>query len=119
MSSHRLTRLAGAASAAWGLVLVAKPNAVYARVSGHPGSSVELTATRVLGLRYLAQSMLQLARPGSGVKLLTAIDLTHSVSMGALALRSPAHRRAATVSMLAAAAIATAGVLADGAGSRS
>lgn len=119
MTSRRATRLVGVASAAWGIVLLAKGDTLYARVSGHQGSSVDVTATRVLGLRYAAQSILQLARPGTGAKLLSAIDFTHSISMGALAARSPAHRRVATLSMVAAAAIGTVGLLAERDGSRS
>lgn len=88
-------------------------------MSGRPGSTVDVTAVRILGLRYAAQSILQLGRPGHGSRLLTAIDFTHSASMGALAARSSSHRRAATVSMVAAAAIGTAGLLADRGGSRS
>lgn len=119
MTSHRVTRLVGVASAAWGLALLAKGDALYTAVSGHRGSPVDVTAVRILGLRYAAQSILQLVRPGHGVKMLSAIDFTHGLSMGALATRSPVHRRPATVSMIAAAAIGAAGLLADRDGSRS
>lgn len=119
MTSHRPTRLVGVASAAWGIALLAWGDTLYASVSGHRGSSIDVTAVRILGLRYAAQSILQLVRPGHGVKLLSAIDFTHGASMAALAARSTAHRRAATVSMVAAAAIGAAGLLADRDGSRS
>lgn len=119
MTPRRLTRLVGVVSAAWGIALVAKGDTLYASVSGHPGTSVDVAAVRILGLRYAAQSILQLRGPGHGVKLLSAIDFIHSVSMGALAAGSPKHRRAATVSMVTAMAIGAAGLLADRGGSRS
>ncbi|MGI8695726.1 MAG: hypothetical protein ACR2JQ_03620, partial [Mycobacteriales bacterium] len=74
---------------------------------------------RVLGARQAVQGIAQIARPRRGVLLGGAvIDVVHAVSMVALAVLDPRHRRLASTSAAAAIGSAALGVAGAPAGRR-
>ena len=90
-----------------GLVLLGRPTALG-------GGSSEITppaaVVRLLGGRYAAQGLIQLANRGD--RVLTAsvvVDATHLLTMVVAAQRYPQFRRAATISGAVAAVAALAG----------
>jgi hypothetical protein len=101
------TRALSALGAGAGLALLLRPERVVERLS--PGFPRErLWLARLLGGRLLVQHGAVLARPGRAtVRLGTAIDLLHAVSMVAF-VASPRYGRAARVSGGLAAAYAAA-----------
>jgi len=102
-------RRAGAlAQAATGTVLLTRPEALVALVSGtgaHPANWI----VRVLGARMAAQGCVVAARPGR-VLLLggAAVDAVHAASMALVARAEPRYRRPAIASALAATLFAAA-----------
>ena len=96
-TAQRWARLLAGLGAASGAVLLARPEQVVARLCPEfPRSRRWLV--RVLGARLLAQHGAVLAVPGRDVvRLGSAVDLVHAVSMVPL-LRSPRYGRAARIS---------------------
>jgi hypothetical protein len=91
------SRLIGAATVALGLVLVTGPEAVAKTVAGR--SSPKVAVVRLLGVRYLAQGVAQLARPRASVLAISAVvDVLHAASMFGLAAEHAEYRRPALLS---------------------
>lgn len=110
--SGRLVRMSGTLGAAWGgLLVVSGPRIWRALTGARPTESDELL-TRALGARHVAQGIFQAAAPMRGRRLLAAVDVTHAVSMVALATGDRSRRRPALVS--AAVAVASAWALLRG-----
>jgi hypothetical protein len=105
MSGHRSTttvpRLIGAGSLLIGVTLLAAPGRTCDFVTDTGARPTGWT--RLLGARYLAQGVAQLGWPQSAVlRASAAVDGLHALSMFGLAAASPAYRRLATVSAVAA-----------------
>lgn len=92
-------------------VLLAQPPAVLRVIAG--GHDVPPSwIVRVLGIRTLAQGLVDSIRPSRRLlRVGVAVDLTHAASMLAAARVWPAYRRAALTSAGSAAASAIVGVL--------
>lgn len=75
------------------------------RLTRTPPSGPALTLTRVLGARYTAQGILDLAVPHDR-RLDAAVEVLHAASMLALARPGRAHARLALISAGVAAALA-------------
>lgn len=105
---HRALAAANFAQAA---VLLAQPPAVLRVIVGDhdvPPSWI----VRVLGIRTLAQGLVESLRPSRRLlRVGVAVDLTHAASMLAAARVWPAYRRVALTSAGSAAASAIVGVL--------
>jgi hypothetical protein len=101
-SATVIPRLMGVGSVIAGMTLIAAPDGVCAYVSDtgvRPAGVV-----RLLGVRYVVQGAAQLGWPRPAVlRGSAAVDGLHAASMVALAAASPAHRRLASVSAVAAA----------------
>jgi len=83
--------------AGWGAALVAAPRLVLGSV-GAGGGDDEVVATRVAGFRHLSECLAQGVIGGSVRAWERRVDSLHALSMVAIAVRSPRHRRAALVS---------------------
>ena len=82
----------GAARAAYGAVLLARPGVVLRPIGDEPTDRRSHRVARLLGLRQLAQAGATAGRPGAAVLVVGAeVDLAHVVSM--LALAAVDHRR--------------------------
>ncbi len=92
-----LPRVAGAGSLAWGAVLLARGDRVWAMVEGRDPDVVEELGIRTLGGRHLLQGATQLVAPRRTARVAVAVDVLHAATMGALAVASPTRRRAALV----------------------
>jgi hypothetical protein len=104
-------RLVAAATGAWGLALVLRPDEVLALAVPRAGRPPR-RLVRVLGLRYCVQAAVVLAAPArSTVGLAAGADALHALSMVAAAVHWPRHRRATALSAGVATAAATAEVL--------
>jgi len=101
-------RAAPLAQAATGAVLLTRPEALVALVSGsgaHPANWI----VRVLGARMTAQGCVAVARPRRGLLLAgAAVDALHAASMVLIARAEPSYRRPAIASAVAAAVFAVA-----------
>lgn len=101
-----------AARALWGLTLLVAPGAVLRDL---PHERVDVAArlfARLLGARHLAEAAVLGRRHSAGWILGgAAVDTTHAATMAALAFVRPERRLLATANALAAAAMATAGVV--------
>jgi hypothetical protein len=108
---RRRHRALAAAYLAQAAVLLAQPPAVLrVIVGGHdvPPSWI----VRVLGIRTLAQGLVEITRPNRRLlRVGVAVDLTHAASMLAAARVWPAYRRAALISAGSAAVSAIVGGL--------
>ena len=94
---RRLTRLLAGTGAAWGLVLLARPDQVVGLLCPELPRS-RRWAVRLLGARLLVQHAAVLAVPEPPVvRAGSAVDLVHAASMVPLA-RSVPYRRAAVIS---------------------
>lgn len=90
--------LAGA-RAAWGATLMLAPQAILQHCGDPPGRTIRLGA-RALGLRELAEAVLQLRyRSRKAARAYRAVDLSHGATMALLAARKPEYRTAALVSL--------------------
>ena len=104
-------RLIGASSAALGVILLATPGRVCDYVSDNGARPTGWV--RLLGARYLAQGVAQVAWPRPAVLQASAVvDSLHALSMVALAAASPTYRRSASISASVAIGGATANALA-------
>jgi hypothetical protein len=105
-------RSASAVLAAWGVVLVARPEAVVRAVA--PGQASPPTwLVRLLGARLVVQHAAVFAVPRRGPVLAgAAVDVLHASSMAGVAALAPNHRRSALVSGSTSAASAAVGLLA-------
>ncbi len=104
-------RLIGATSAALGVILLATPGRVCDYVSDNGARPTGWV--RLLGARYLAQGVAQVAWPEPAVlQASAAVDTLHALSMVALAAVSPTYRRSASLSASVAFAGASANALA-------
>ncbi len=92
-----LPRLAGAGGLAWGALLLARGDHVWAVLEGRDPDAVEELGIRALGGRHLLQGVAQLAAPRATGGLVVAVDVLHAATMGVLAAASPTRRRAALV----------------------
>jgi hypothetical protein len=93
--------------------MLAAPGRVRDYVS-HDGA-LSTGWVRLLGARYLAQGVAQIAWPRPAVLQASAVvDGLHALSMVALAAASPTYRRSASFSASVAFACATANALAGG-----
>ncbi|HEV7727565.1 MAG TPA: hypothetical protein VGO74_11620 [Modestobacter sp.] len=105
---RRAPRTLAAAHGAVGLLLLARPDDVVARLAPGPERPPRWLV-RLLGARRLVQAAVTVAAPTRGVLLLGAgTDTLHALSMVAAALRWPGLRRAASISATAATAAAAA-----------
>lgn len=109
----RRVRPLGLAGVAWGVLLLARGDAVFRSVQARPPSSAERAALVALGFRHTGQGLLQLAVPRHLHRTWVGVDLLHAVSMLAVAWAAPSRRRAAVTSaalaLLGAAAAGSAG----------
>lgn len=98
--------------AAYGAVVLARPDRVLRLYSGRPAHPPDTAVLRVLGARHLLQAAAT-ARPAGATALLTgaAVDTAHALSMTALGLTDRPRRRAALIDAAVAGSFATAGVL--------
>ncbi len=96
------TRALGAARGLWGLICLLRPDEV-ARVAGSRPDRHATMFTRVLGGRELLQAAATAATPTVNVvRVGIAVDLTHALTMAALARTDPIRRRPALLNALAA-----------------
>lgn len=99
-----LVLLVGVLDVAVGAALVARPDAVAAAVSNRAEPAAGWI--RLLGVRHLAQGVVELGWPRAGIMAGSAgVDALHGLSMIALASIKPEYRQPALVS----AGLATAG----------
>jgi hypothetical protein len=109
-SATTVPRLIGAASAVLGMTLVAIPGRIRDQVS--VGGSLPAGWVRLLGARYLAQGLAEIARPQPAVLEASAVvDGLHALSMVALFAAAPTYRRSASLSVVVATAMATANIV--------
>jgi hypothetical protein len=108
---RRRHRALAAAYLVQAVVLLAQPPAVLRVIAG--GQDVPPSwIVRVLGIRTLAQGLVEITRPSRRLlRVGVAVDLTHAASMLAVARVWPAYRRAALTSAGSTAASAIVGVL--------
>lgn len=110
-TGRALTRLVSAATAAWGLALLIRPDDV-SRAVGAADPLPPAWIARVLGARLVVQHAVVLAVPERRVVAAGGVvDLLHALSMVPVAVLWPEHRRAAVVSAASAAAPAALGLL--------
>jgi hypothetical protein len=104
-------QLIGASNAALGVILLATPSRVGDYVSDNDVPPIGWV--RLLGARYVAQGVAQVAWPRPAVlHAAVVVDSLHALSMVALAAASPTYRRSASFSAAVAIGGATANVLA-------
>lgn len=105
-----LGRLLGVCQLAVGVALTVRPEQTAASAAGPHGRAVPAWLVRTLGVRSLVQGVVTIVRPHSTVLTVGAlVDATHAASMIPVVAFSPPHRRAASVSAVAAAISAVVG----------
>ncbi len=99
-----------AARACYGAALLSAPGLALGLVTGQAPSARARAVVRILGARHLAQAVLTMWRPRRTVLAAGAgIDGCHAASMLALAVASPALRRAGLADAVAAGAFTATG----------
>lgn len=99
----RRARLLGLCQLGVGLPLTLRPEQVAAYAAGPRGQAAPDWLVRILGLRSLVQGAATIARPTTGVLAVGAlVDATHAASMAPVILLGSRHRRAASLSAVAA-----------------
>ncbi len=107
MSPEGARTLLAVATTGTGLALLARPTALG---GGSSAATPPSAVVRLLGSRYAAQGLVQLANRGDRVLTASvAIDATHLLTMVVAAQHYPRFRRAATLSGAVAAVAALAG----------
>lgn len=83
----------------WGLLLLLAPRTgLLLGGAPDPGSTTALV--RVLGLRHVVAGLALAAAPSPTTRRwCAAVDATHALTMVGLAVRKPAYRRAAVISL--------------------
>lgn len=100
----RRARLLGVYQLGVGVPLALCPRQVAVHAAGSHGQAAPAWLVRVLGMRSLIQGVVTISRPTSTVLVVGAlVDATHAASMAPLIAVAPRHRRAASLSALAAA----------------
>jgi hypothetical protein len=79
------TRLVGMAGAGWGIVLIIRGDQLWERLTGRAPSVAEHRVIRLLAARHVGQGMVQAVAPHHFQRLWTFVDVTHAVTMAALA----------------------------------
>jgi hypothetical protein len=97
-TSDRLVRITGIGSAVWGAALLVRGRQVWGLVDHRPPTEADLAAVRFLGARHLAEGVTQAVLPHRFQELYARIDLTHALSMIALAAADERRRRPALAS---------------------
>lgn len=92
-----LPRVAGLGGLAWGAVLLARGPQVWRAVESRPPDEVEVLGTQVLGVRHVAQGLVQVVAPRASSGVVVVVDVLHAATMGWLAAASASRRRAALV----------------------
>lgn len=106
-------RLLGVAELGFGCWLSLRPQQAAAWAAGPTGRPAAGWLVRVLGCRSLVQGAVSTARPSRTVLLSgELVDALHATSMLAVIICWSRYRRTATLSAIAAAASALAGILA-------
>mgnify|MGYP001545637667 CR=1 FL=1 len=96
-----------------GALLLAAPRGLLDRLARRPVDVGERRVARLLGFRNLVQCAVVVRKHDRAWLLAGAVvDVTHALSMIALALARPRHRRLANASALTASAAAIAGIAA-------
>lgn len=99
----RRARLLGLCQLGAGLSLTLRPRQVAAYAAGPRGQAAPTWLVRILGVRSLVQGTATIARPTSGVLAVGAlVDATHAASMAPVIVLGSCHRRAASLSAVAA-----------------
>lgn len=83
----------------WGLLLLLAPRTglLFGRA---PDTGPRTALVRVLGLRHMAEGLALAAAPSPTTRRwCAAVDSSHALTMVGLAIRKPAYRRAAVVSL--------------------
>lgn len=98
-----------AARLAWGGALLAAPGLLFRVMGGGTADVTWRVVGRLLGLRHLAEAVLEQRAKPPGPRLAAGADTLHALSAAALAVTDPRRRRVAAVDAVVAGGFAVMG----------